>query len=194
MVNLLKVLAELQVSLKITWSRLLTHGPPRVHQILLLLLLPYRWCLNNKACVFYSIVIFYNLNKQPFKISESPANSPGGGCRRGSESNGSSRSRDRSICVVPSPLATSCTLEDIEGDFASATAKSSNNFVTRERKDFSRLFVPIPPSPGAMDCCTTDVEESSSVSKNLQESITKELSAPSMFWIYKLLGISERCL
>ncbi|EFX77168.1 hypothetical protein DAPPUDRAFT_321731 [Daphnia pulex] len=93
---------------------------------------------------------------QVCKLVDSPSNSPSG--RRssigvGGESSGS-RSRDRTSCVVPSPLAATNTIEDIEGEY-------KTNSSSKERKDFSRLFVPIQsPSPGAMDCCTGDSEES----------------------------------
>lgn len=97
--------------------------------------------------------------------------SPGG--RRGSESSGSSRSRDRTSCVVPSPLAATCTLEDVESEFPGASAKPSCSSLGKERKDFSRLFVPIPPSPGAMDCCTTDGEESTPSSKHPLDVVPK---------------------
>ena len=87
------------------------------------------------------------------KIGDSPVNSPGS--RRGSiaESSSSSRSQDRlrTCCVVPSPLAATNTIDDDGPYFKPATLTSAS----RERKDFSRLFVPIPPSPGAMDCCMT---------------------------------------
>jgi len=89
------------------------------------------------------------------KIGDSPGSSPvhrrasvvtmGDSCN--------SRSRDRSVCVVPSPLASTV----LDGDGLCKSTQSS-----KERKDFSRLFVPIPPSPGAMDFFTADVEENNS--------------------------------
>lgn len=112
------------------------------------------------------------------KLVDSPSNSPSG--RRSSigvgyESSGS-RSRDRTSCVVPSPLAATNTIEDIDGEY-------KTNSSSKERKDFSRLFVPIQsPSPGAMDCCTGDSEESLgnnhldfSTSK-IRETVSKEYS------------------
>lgn len=121
----------------------------------------------------FLFVIFYKV----CKIVDSPANSPGG--RRssitGGESSSNSRSRDRTSCVVPSPLAATNTIEDVEGEL------KPNNPMGRERKDFSRLFVPIPPSPGAMDCCTADSEESTtshdfSTNKN-REQVSKEYTS-----------------
>jgi len=92
---------------------------------------------------------------QMCKIGDSPGSSPvhrrasvvtmGDSCN--------SRSRDRSVCVVPSPLASTV----LDGDGLCKSTQSS-----KERKDFSRLFVPIPPSPGAMDFFTADVEENNS--------------------------------
>lgn len=113
---------------------------------------------------------------------DSPANSPGG--RRGSTGGGGessgSRSRDRTSCVVPSPLAATNTIEDPDGEYKiSSTSK--------ERKDFSRLFVPIPPSPGAMDCCTGDSEESLAnnhhdfSTNRIREQASKELDASGIF-------------
>ncbi|KAK4020437.1 PPP2R1A-PPP2R2A-interacting phosphatase regulator 1 [Daphnia magna] len=115
---------------------------------------------------------------QVCKVVDSPANSPGG--RRGSTGGGGessgSRSRDRTSCVVPSPLAATNTIEDPDGEYKiSSTSK--------ERKDFSRLFVPIPPSPGAMDCCTGDSEESLAnnhhdfSTNRIREQASKELDA-----------------
>ncbi len=120
---------------------------------------------NNPSPLQVSYVVcislyLYSINLYSFfkvcKLVDSPSNSPSG--RRssigvGGESSGS-RSRDRTSCVVPSPLAATNTIEDIEGEY-------KNNSSSKERKDFSRLFVPIQsPSPGAMDCCTGDSEES----------------------------------
>ena len=123
---------------------------------------------------------------QVCKVGESPANSPGG--RRGSESNGSSRSRDRSTCVVPSPLAASCPLEDIDSELAGTNGPPGRPgpYSAKMRKDFSRLFVPIPPSPGSMDCCTADCDESTA-SSGKQDHRLKEDSAPSMPFCFILL-------
>ena len=114
------------------------------------------------------------------KLVDSPSNSPSG--RRSSigvgyESSGS-RSRDRSSCVVPSPLATTNTIEDIDGEY-------KTNSSSKERKDFSRLFVPIQsPSPGAMDCCTAYGDSEESLANNhldfstskIRETVSKEFS------------------
>jgi hypothetical protein len=118
------------------------------------------------------------LDFQICKLVDSPSNSPSG--RRssigaGGESSGS-RSRDRTSCVVPSPLAATNTIEDIEGEY-------KTNLNSKERKDFSRLFVPIQsPSPGAMDCCTGDSEESLAINhlefstNKIREPVSKEYS------------------
>ena len=111
------------------------------------------------------------MNNKVCKLVDSPSNSPSG--RRssigvGGESSGS-RSRDRTSCVVPSPLAATNTIEDIEGEY-------KTNSRSKERKDFSRLFVPIQsPSPGAMDCCAGDSEESLA---NHLEFSTNKISGP----------------
>jgi len=94
------------------------------------------------------------------KIGESPGNSPvhrrGSVTTMGDAGNCGSRSRDRSVCVVPSPLASTV----LDGDSLCKSTQLSQSFQSKERKDFSRLFVPIPPSPGAMDFFTADVEDS----------------------------------
>ena len=74
-----------------------------------------------------------------------------------SSSNGNNgRSRDRSVCVVPSPLA-AATVEDVAGNGGNVSVKE------QQRRDFSRLFVPIPPSPGNMEYCSTDMTEEGAV-------------------------------
>ncbi len=142
--------------------------------------------LTRKLCWNLSPFIEFKV----CKAVDSPANSPGG--RRGSIGTGgdsSSRSRDRTSCVVPSPLAANNAIEDTEGEF-------KTNPIGRERKDFSRLFVPIPPSPGAMDCCTGDSEESPanhhdfSTSKN-REQVSKEFSAANGKYIVKSILSDE---
>lgn len=116
---------------------------------------------------------------------DSPVNSPGG--RRGSTGGGGessgSRSRDRTSCVVPSPLAATNTIEDADGEY-----KTSSTI--KERKDFSRLFVPISPSPGAMDCCTGDSEELLAnnhhdfSTNKIREQVSKEFSSANGIWLF----------
>jgi hypothetical protein len=153
---------------------LIRHQPARRILVLTILLL-----FRYHGCIFTLFFTIKNLRSyfKVCKLVDSPSNSPSG--RRSSigvgyESSGS-RSRDRTSCVVPSPLAATNTIEDIDGEY-------KTNSSSKERKDFSRLFVPIQsPSPGAMDCCG-DSEESLgnnhldfSTSK-IRETVSKEYS------------------